>query len=634
MKNLIILLVLACGINVYGQVAINIDGSAPDNSAMLDVKATDRGLLIPRISNDARNIIPSPATGLLLYNATTNQLNFYNGIYWHELDAEFITSTIGTLSVEGGISINTSSAATAENSAMLDVNNPTRGILIPRTSPDLITAPATGLIIFNTDINMLNYYNGTQWRTLCSVSTGIQGAGGSQNSVGMAVNTDNSSPHHSAMLDVSASNKGVLIPALTNEQRNAIIPATGLVIYNTSVNSIEYFNGLAWYQILSNVLDSPIAGNHDPSFNQITWHWSVVNNATGYKWNHINDYYSATDMGMNTIKTETGLACNTNYTRYVWAYNTCSVSNATELVQTTILPILEITPSNRNVTYVSGNTSFDIASNSSWTAVSDQFWCTITNPSGSGNAALNLSYEQNTSPNHRTATITIIGNGCVTRMAALTQQVAIPTQGLVAYYPFNGNANDESGNGNNGVVHEAALTTNRANIENAAYSFNGINNYIVVEDNSNLDLTSQLSISGWMYKYVNVPWASMVTKGGTYNNVDNNYTVHNNPSNGIVFTNDETSGACVDNSSFEVPVNEWHHITVTFDESVVKMYLDGVLDTLSILPCNLQLQVNTSQLFIGLDIPGASEYFNGKLDDIRIYNRGLTADEIIQLYQE
>ena len=51
-------------IYTLGQIGINTDGSQPDNSAMLDVKATNRGLLIPRIPTASRDLIPSPATGL------------------------------------------------------------------------------------------------------------------------------------------------------------------------------------------------------------------------------------------------------------------------------------------------------------------------------------------------------------------------------------------------------------------------------------------------------------------------------------------------------------------------------------------------------------------------------------------
>jgi len=67
---------------------------------------------------------------------------------------------------------------------------------------------------------------------------------------------------------------------------------------------------------------------------------------------------------------------------------------------------------------------------------------------------------------------------------------------------------------------------------------------------------------------------------------------------------------------------------------LIKLYQDGVLDIQSMLPFSTPLRVNNSQLFIGLDIPGVSEYFSGKLDDIRIYNRGLDQSEITALYHE
>ena len=235
----------------------------------------------------------------------------------------------------GGVSINVLPNTPPENSAMLDVNNPTRGILIPRTTPNLITVPATGLIIYNTATNLLCYYDGNQWITLCSTSTGAVGASGSQTSVGMAIKKDNSGPDQSAILDITATDKGVLLPRLTNEQRDAILPVTGLILYNISSNDIEFFNGSAWYQLKKNLLASPAAGTQFPSPTQIVWNWNTVTNANGYKWNTTNDYSSATDMGTSTTTTETGLTCNTPYTRYIWAYSFCGVSIVTTLNQTT-----------------------------------------------------------------------------------------------------------------------------------------------------------------------------------------------------------------------------------------------------------------------------------------------------------
>jgi hypothetical protein len=76
MKNLFFLLLLALSISVSAQVGINTDGSVPDNSAMLDVKSTTKGLLVPRMTLAQRNAIPSPANGLMIYQ-TDNTPGFY-----------------------------------------------------------------------------------------------------------------------------------------------------------------------------------------------------------------------------------------------------------------------------------------------------------------------------------------------------------------------------------------------------------------------------------------------------------------------------------------------------------------------------------------------------------------------------
>ncbi len=80
---------------------------------------------------------------------------------------------------------------------------------------------------------------------------------------------------------------------------------------------------------------SPSYGIHAPSQTQIIWNWNTVTGATGYKWSTTNDYSNATDMGTATTKTETGLTCNTPYTRYVWAYNSCGNSTPVTLNATT-----------------------------------------------------------------------------------------------------------------------------------------------------------------------------------------------------------------------------------------------------------------------------------------------------------
>jgi hypothetical protein len=78
MKKLILFLLLVPGISLYSQVAINTDGANPDASAMLDVKSTSSGLLIPRMTFTQRNAIASPATGLLVYQTNSSPGFYYN----------------------------------------------------------------------------------------------------------------------------------------------------------------------------------------------------------------------------------------------------------------------------------------------------------------------------------------------------------------------------------------------------------------------------------------------------------------------------------------------------------------------------------------------------------------------------
>ncbi|MEN0051065.1 MAG: hypothetical protein AAF806_28630, partial [Bacteroidota bacterium] len=67
------------------QVGINNDSSDPDASAMLDVKSTDKGMLVPRMDSTARNAILNPAVGLLVYDSTTTTFWYYDELRWNEI---------------------------------------------------------------------------------------------------------------------------------------------------------------------------------------------------------------------------------------------------------------------------------------------------------------------------------------------------------------------------------------------------------------------------------------------------------------------------------------------------------------------------------------------------------------------
>ncbi len=156
----------------------------------------------------------------------------------------------------------------------------------------------------------------------------------------VGINEDSSLPDNSALLDVKSSNKGLLPPRMTFEERNAIAgPAEGLVVICTNCNidgtaCLSIFLGGQWQNMNVNcaIPASPAEGIHNQLNTQIIWNWNTVPIAVGYKWSNTNSYGTATNMDTATSKTETGLTTGSTYTRYVWSYNACGNSAPTVLI--------------------------------------------------------------------------------------------------------------------------------------------------------------------------------------------------------------------------------------------------------------------------------------------------------------
>ena len=153
----------------------------------------------------------------------------------------------------------------------------------------------------------------------------------------VAINADNSIPDNSAMLDVSSTTKGALLPRMTFGQRNAIgNPVDGLMVFctNCSANgALSIYSNGAWRSFAPCNTPSPTEGSHILLPGEITWMWTEVPDALGYKWNTTESYESAIDIGDYLAQTETGISCGNTYTRYVWAYFECGVSMPVVLSQ-------------------------------------------------------------------------------------------------------------------------------------------------------------------------------------------------------------------------------------------------------------------------------------------------------------
>ena len=206
--------------------------------------------------------------------------------------------------------------------------------------------------------------------------------------------------------------------------------------------------------------------------------------------------------------------------------------------------------------------------------------------------------------------------------------------GLVAYYPFCGNANDHSGNSNNGVVNGATLTTDRFGSVNSAYSFNGTSNFIKVLDNDSLDLTQNLTLSAWIQGNSSTNEQGIIGKGKTVSSTG--YALLHNVLNpiktGISIQNIPTPAYESFINTSQLNTLNWYHLVGTYNGTELKLYLNGIL--VNTIATNLQLMPNSlTDLLIGCEL-NKYRFFNGKIDDVGIWNRAISQQEITQLYSQ
>jgi hypothetical protein len=216
---------------------------------------------------------------------------------------------------------------------------------------------------------------------------------------------------------------------------------------------------------------------------------------------------------------------------------------------------------------------------------------------------------------------------------------ASPSDGLAAYWPFSGNANDASGNGNNGTVSGAVLTADRFGNANSAYSFNGTNSDIRVAHSPSLNITGNLTISAWIW------FDSAADSGGcklihkATAGEPNGYAIVDYAT-GYSSTGIYTPSFVVGNGvvhPLEVPSvfpkQTWVHFAGTYDGAKMIVYVNG--QSVREAGVTGAIASNTQDLYIGnINRTLANQPFKGRLDDIRIYNRALTAAEVQALANE
>lgn len=206
----------------------------------------------------------------------------------------------------------------------------------------------------------------------------------------------------------------------------------------------------------------------------------------------------------------------------------------------------------------------------------------------------------------------------------------VPTNGLVGYWPFNGNANDASGNGNNGTVNGATLTTDRNGNANSAYSFNGTSNINISNSNIAAFLYSSFSCGAWFKTSSSSPgdiirYDNCVTGSGWGLRIGYNNT---GQIQGLEFDNSRNPNFVTSNNLYNN--GNWHFVLYKRDISIMKdfLFIDNQLISETTFSSVFNIELTGHPLFIG----AGCDFFNGDLDDIAIYNRALTQQEITALY--
>ena len=214
-----------------------------------------------------------------------------------------------------------------------------------------------------------------------------------------------------------------------------------------------------------------------------------------------------------------------------------------------------------------------------------------------------------------------------------SQGSCVVKNGLVAWWPLNGTANDQSGNSINGTMTNVTATTGQNSQANGASYFNGTNAYINVGTTSALN-TSTFSVSVWVNLDANIgtnTWNDILAGPASDWGVGVNVVA-----NGSGYLR-ATKVGIVDAAAMAVPVltkQAWQHLVLTMSQTgsnapVVTYYLNGQPAGLTYLS---QQVAAYGAKTIGARQNGSSGFFHGAMDDLRVYNRVLSADEATAIF--
>ncbi len=231
------------------------------------------------------------------------------------------------------------------------------------------------------------------------------------------------------------------------------------------------------------------------------------------------------------------------------------------------------------------------------------------------------------------------GGGSTTPESAVTETGVpgyAPGSGLVAWWLFNGDANDASDNNNDGQVSSAVVSTDRWGRTSGAYRFNGGGNQIVVPGSqslNNIESVDKLSVSAW-FRIKSYEWFPLLNKHHATDDSKGWEILLSSSFGGAPYVdfpiNSAATVAC--NPSFGH--DTWVHLVLTYDrqQQLALLYINGEEACRKTMSNDLTT-TNNGNLYIGASLMGSDESCNGNIDDLGIWNRALKTSEVASLYE-
>ena len=214
---------------------------------------------------------------------------------------------------------------------------------------------------------------------------------------------------------------------------------------------------------------------------------------------------------------------------------------------------------------------------------------------------------------------------------------AVSPDGLTAYFPFNGNANDASGNGNHAQIVSASLTADRCNTPGSAYRlYHATFDHMIVSNKTNFDFdrTDSFSIAAWINPLESTPGSIIISKE-LWGSTGWLLVEFSGKINMYLTAHWEFGQAIQVGTVAAIPSGEWHHIAMTYDgsgcASGVRLYIDGERASTITSVDNLAYSILTdAEVWIGGRAQSSwdGSSYDGSIDELAIYRRTLPDREI------